>query len=124
VTNLRELAESDLATTLESVDEWGLPVELVDPDGVEYTGLYGQVLYDSLKDNPETGGQIVVNKPVVTLRRSSLTRVPIPGERWAVRIPTTPSTTAALETFLLDEASELGGSLGIVRLYLIRTAQS
>ena len=50
--NLRELAESDLGTTLEG--DFALPVELIDPDGVKQS-LVGQVLYDTVEFNPETG---------------------------------------------------------------------
>lgn len=130
--SLRELVEQDLAQSLEDQNEWGLPVVLVAPDGVVYDtsvndptkALSGQVLYDTLVDNPETGGEMIVHKPVVTLRRSSLARVPAAGETWMVKIPTTPSTTASLETFFLDYPSEEGGSIGFIRLYLTKTKQS
>ena len=126
-TNLRERAESDLKSSLEK--EWALPVQLSGPDGVEDgvdSLLVGQVLYDYVKISPETGEEMTVNKPVVTLRRSSLTRVPEPGENWSVKIPIDPSTTATLQNFVLDKARppEGGRSIGFIRLYLTKAEQS
>ena len=123
--NLREQAEADLAVSLEDQTAgFGLPVELIGPDGTRYTGLVGQVLYDTTEVNQETGAPLIVHNPVVTLRRSSLTVVPVNGEDWACRIPITPSTTAALATFMVEQVSEDGGSIGFIRLYLTRAAQS
>lgn len=122
--NLRELAESDLAVTLEG--DFGLPVELIDPDGTKYTGIEGQILYDQLTADPETGEPITVNNPIVSVRRSSLVRVPQPGENWVVKIPITPSRTAALEDFMLSPVKPPGGggSIGFIKLYLQRIIQS
>ena len=129
--NLRERAERDLARTLEG--EFNLPVELVDPDGNEITaslnddlGLRGQIIYDTVKLNPDTGEEIVINNPVVSLRRSSLARVPEPGEKWLVRIPIEPSTTAAKQSFIKSPTRppEGGRSLGFIRLYLQKAEQA
>jgi len=115
--NMRQQAEADLAFTLEG--EWALPVVLISPDGVMDT-VEGQVLYDSATRNPMTGEQIVVNRPVVTLRRSSLARIPKQNENWLVRIPITPNPQAATVDFLLDQtnAPDGGASLGFIRLYM------
>ena len=115
--NIREQIESDLVTTLEG--DFGLPVELIDPDGVVYDDLVGQVLYDSIDENGIFSG-----KPVVTLRISSLDRVPIAGENWAARIPENPSTTDTLVTYILDKPPMHGRSIGFIKLYLTRTVQS
>jgi hypothetical protein len=128
--NLRERAELDLATTLEG--GFSLPVELVDPDGNEITtslnggDLRGQIIYDTTKLNPDTGEEMVINKPVVSLRRSSLARVPAAGENWFVRIPVDPKTTADKESFVFDPTRppEGGRSLGFIRIYLRRAEQS
>lgn len=129
--NLRERSEQDLAFSLER--EWALPVVLIDPDGNtldtnQNTGepLTGQVLYDSVKDNPQTGATVVTNKPVVSLRRTSLARIPKPGEKWIVQIPVDPSTTAILESFEIDmqRPPEGGRSIGFIRIYLRRVKQS
>lgn len=124
MTNLRELAESDLETTLENPDEWGLPVILVDGSTGAKQTVEGQILYDTVKINPDTGAEIIVHDPIVTLRRSTLSPVPASGEDWSVEIPITPSRTGATELFLMDRADEGGNSLGIIRLYLTKTKQS
>ena len=129
--SLRERTESDLLKSLEG--EYGLPVELISPDGEiinisANTGepLTGQILYDTVGINPETGEEMIVNNPIVTLRRSSLSRVPAPGATWAVKIPISPSTTADLETFIVDSehSPEGGRSIGFIKLHLIKAQQS
>jgi hypothetical protein len=115
--NIREQIEVDLETTLEG--DFGLPIELIAPDGVEYTGLTGQVLYDSVDENDVFSGH-----PVAVLRISSLTRVPIDGENWAIKIPESPSTTATLVTYLLDKPIMHGKSIGFIKLYLTKSEQS
>ena len=133
--NLREQVEKDLSFTLEG--DWGLPVELIDPDGNRYANsenspdplnplpLMGQVLYDQLKADPDTGEPITVNNPIVSLRRSSLARVPENGERWSVKIPTEPSLTAPLANFVMSAVRPYGGgqSIGFIKLYLQRVEQ-
>lgn len=127
---LREQIESDLETTLEG--DFGLPVELIAPDGVIYDKSYndpesllmGQILYDTLVVDPDTGLEVIVHKPVVTLRKSSLEVVPQNGERWAVKIPVIPDRTADKETFLVERPTEEGGAIGFIRLYLMKTEQA
>lgn len=128
--NLREQANKDLGFTLEG--EFALPVELIGPDGKLYntnilTGepLGGQVLYDTNEENPDTGAIITSNEPIVVLKKDSLARVPQPGEKWVVRIPVTPSSTAQKESFVLDRdrPPQGGNSLGFIRLYLRRNRQ-
>lgn len=130
--NLREQAESDLGFTLEGGD-WGLPVELVAPDGTVYvspvsnpeTKLTGQVLYNTQEFDPDTGMDVQIPRVVVSLRKSSLARVPANDERWIVKIPETPSTTAPLVSYALSgKPIQDGGSFGFVRLYLEKLEQS
>ena len=124
MTALRATIESDLASTLEG--EFSTAVTLVAPDGTVYTGLVGQVLYDQRRVEPDTGAVVVVHEPVVTLRRSSLTRVPVAGERWEVKFPISPVAGAAVTSFLLSaaRAPEGGETLGIIRLYAQKVSQS
>lgn len=131
VTSLRQRAEKDLAFSLER--EFKIPVILIDPDGEthdtsENDGLQlgGQVLSDSISFNPETGDQIVSPNPIVTLRRSSLSRVPEPGEKWIVKIPTSPVEGAPVFDFIIDptKSPEGGRSIGFIRLYLRFAEQS
>jgi hypothetical protein len=121
--SLRAQAEADLAVTLEDAAGFGLPVVLIDPDGATHA-VNGQVLYDSIETTAE-GLSVIVHKPVVTVRRSSLPRVPLPTDspRWACRVPTSPVAGAALGTFLVERPEESGGSLGFVRLYLAKAEQ-
>jgi hypothetical protein len=127
--NLRVLVESDLGDTLEG--DWGLPVELIDPDGVVYKksqnnpteDLSGQILYDTVTRDPEDGAEVIVHKPVVTLRLSSLVRVPKDDEKWIVKIPIIPNPTAPKVAFSLERPSEEGAAIGFIRLYLMTTQQ-
>ncbi len=129
--SLREQVETDLAVSLEG--DWGLPVVLIQPDGTKIDTslnsgetLMGQVLYDTVGVNPDTGDSIVISNPIVTLRRSSLSRIPISGEKWLVTIPANPSLSAPLEDYVIDpsRAIEGGRTFGFVRLYLRRAKQS
>lgn len=122
---LRALAESMLALTLEDSNYFGMTIVLVSPAGVVYSGIYGQVLYDT-RAVDENGMQIIVHDPVVTVRKSSLTRVPLATEKgtWAVKIPVSPVSGAATETYLLGRTSEDGNSIGFIRLYLSKLVQS
>lgn len=132
MTNLRQLAESDLALTLESENQFGLPIVLIDPDGnkidqsIHGGALLGQVLYETVSVNPDTGEEMTVNNPVVTLRRSSLVRVPEPGEKWLVKIPVDPTADAPVEDFIFDPTRAPSGSrsIGFITLYLRRAVQS
>jgi hypothetical protein len=125
MTNLRALAEADLADTLEdSEGGFGMPIILISPDG-DKLKINGQVLYDSIVTN-ELGMETIVHKPVVTVRRSSLSRVPKSTDdpRWGCIIPETPLEGAALRTFIIENPDEGGGSIGFVRLYLTRAEQA
>jgi len=122
--NLREQVEKDLGESLES--EWGLPVVLIDPDGTKYDTsandptkpLVGQVLYGKKEFNLDTGQDIYINTPIVTLRVTSLARVPVNGEKWGIKMPTSPSTTAPLVDFIFKGRPLEGGtSLGFIRIY-------
>lgn len=129
--NLREQVEHDLKYTLEG--EWILPVVLIAPDGTIQTkkkgtdeDLGGQILYNTVGLNPETGQEVIVNKPVVSLRITSLERIPQKNEKWLIKIPITPSRTAEKKEFLLSEIkpNEGGASIGFIRLYLRKAVQS
>jgi hypothetical protein len=129
--NLRVQAEDDLYDTLEDPDGWGLPVVLIDPDGAiidksannPTEDLTGQILYDTTVVNPETGLDMIVHKPVVTLRRSSLSRIPVAGEKWMVKIPEIPDPTATKVLHKVERAPEDGKAIGFIRLYLTRATE-
>jgi len=135
--SLREQMEKDLSVTLERPQDWGMPVELIGPDGKSYKTsanspdpanpepLYGQVHYTSTRFSPEAGEDIVENKPTIVLRRSSLERIPLDGEKWHVRFPKDPKLTAEMQDYVLslDRATEGGRSIGFIRLYPTKAVQ-
>ena len=119
-----------MGRTLEG--EYKLPVVLIDPDGVTHDTslndslpLGGQVMFDSAVLNPDTGDVLVTANPVVTLRRSSLSRVPEAGETWVVKIPLSPVDGAAMNDFVIDPSRSIEGgrSIGFIRLYLRKAVQ-
>ena len=94
--NLRELAESDLAISLEG--DFGLPVELIDPDGVKYDSVNGQILYDQVRADPATLDLSPVDWP------ASPTPTPAPPV-----VPTpTPCALSPAEPFAAAYADENG----------------
>lgn len=129
--NLRVAIERDLHESLEG--EFKIPVELTSPDGE--TQIYsanntdellgGQVLYYSRRENPETGEIIVVNEPVVTLRITSLDRVPQSGENWYIKMPTSPVEGAEKRSFVFTptRSIEHGTDIGFIRIYPQRVEQ-
>jgi hypothetical protein len=123
--NLRAAIENDLAESMEG--EWKIDVELTDPDGNVQTmsandptaTLGGQVLYFSQPVDPITGEQTIVNMPVVSLRISSLDRVPANGEKWFIRMPISPVAGAEKVSFVFTgtKAKEHGTDIGFIRIY-------
>ena len=130
--NLRELAVSDLKR--ENIRDWGLPVQLIDPDGTRYTTdnetgetlKAVQILYDYRKLDPGTGEEVTVHEPIVVMMKSSLSRIPVSGENWVIKMPIEPNESATLETRVLSKARAIegGSSLGYIRLYPGKVIQS
>lgn len=128
--NLRALAENDLGVTLEG--DWSSPVTLISPDGERYTQtvdgrpLTGQVLYEIVRDDLDRGEKVTYDTPVVTLRRSSLPRIPLAGEKWGVIIPSAPVVGAPTRLCTISplRPPEGGASLGYIRLYLQNVEQT
>ena len=122
---LRAIIERDLGETLEG--DFGLPVRLVSPEGITQiksandpeNDLMGQVLYDYAILDPDSGAEVVVHEPVVTLRRTSLNEIPscAPGKNWLIKIPATPSEEAEKVTYRIGRTPEGGATIGIIRLY-------
>lgn len=130
--NLRKKINTDLEASMEGSKEWGLPVELVAPDGTEYKTkkgttevLTGQVLYNRTQFNPETGEDLSIDDPMVILRLNSLERIPAQDENWAVRIPSDPDPESPLTTFVKnpDKAMKFNRSIGFVIIYLQKAEQ-
>ncbi|GHU93294.1 hypothetical protein FACS189479_04450 [Spirochaetia bacterium] len=127
--NLRALAEADLSTTL--CGEFKIPVQMIDPEGNRYdTGLDGKAIggmvhWSRTSVNPENGLEVVMDEPIVYLRRSVLPRIPVSGEKWMVKIPVDPTEYAEWEWYALDDqaATREGQSLGLIKLPLVKAKQ-
>lgn len=135
MTNLSAQCEADLSITLEDVDNgFGLPVELIAPDGVIYNTsandptklLSGRVDHASVIQDPDTGETYLVGNPSVVLRRSSLGRIPLKGESgWFVKIPETPSPTATLVMYSTDDRQIFDDpQSGEIMIFLTKAVQS
>ena len=113
---LRKTIEEDLSITLEG--DYGLPIILTAPDGSSQT-VQGQVHYNTLQFDAQSGVDIIIEKPWVAVRRSTLTRIPVAGQRWLIQIPSTPDPDADTDSYLWDGVAPEGGrSIGFMRLYL------
>ena len=115
-----------------NVRDWGLSAKLISPDGIVYdtdaiTGeplKVTQILYDRVRIVPETGEDLMARDTIVCFSRLSLERVPQPGEKWAIQIPESP-TSSVMADFIIsaDRSPEGGKSLEQIRLYLQRVEQ-
>jgi hypothetical protein len=112
--NIRNLAESDLATTLESSSDFGMSITITKQDEPSKTQvLNGKIVYAYNDVEEDTGAPIVVNQPLVTLRVSSLTNVPADGENWYFDIPSSPVEGASIKRFVFSADIKRRGSLSI-----------
>lgn len=131
MSNLREQMEADLEVVLEDYQNgFALPVILVAPNGVrqEFSAndpntprtipLTGRVVYSRFDIDSATGVPCRIDNPIVTLRRSSLDRIPLAGELWSVQIPKEPRIDADLETYVTELPPRDGRSFGWIQLPL------
>lgn len=116
-----------------NVRDWGLLVELIDPDGKKYNTdkITGEPLksplltYDRTRVIPETGEDMIVAEPTVVLSRLSLERIPKAGETWTVRIQESPTSEIMVDYIISPtRAPEGGKSLELIKLFLQRIEQS
>ena len=121
--NVRALAEADLAHTIEG--EFASVIVLIGPDGAKQT-VQGRVRLCKARIDTETGEQVVVPDPNVTVRRSSLSPVPATGESWYAQIPSGPRADSDTTTYRIDtsRAPQGGGTLGTLKFPLVRVAQT
>ena len=128
--SVRQLAERDLAVTLTG-DDYGVPVKIIGPDGLDYSTdtlgqpVRGRLVYDHAEVN-ELGLTVVIENPCLTLRVSTLRRVPVAGERWEFKVPLAITDFTGLVSLFLDnDRPPVGGrSLGIRRYNLIAGTQA
>jgi len=120
------LSEMDLSDTIEG--EFGLPVTLTSPGGVEInqtvdeTPLKGYVRRSYKDTREKSGDTVIVNAPAVKLRITSLSQIPATGEKWIIGIPESPIEGAAIEYYELDPKKpvEVNRSKGTVKLFLAK----
>jgi hypothetical protein len=119
--NLRERIVADNEKIL--VGPFGLPGIVVDPTTGIKQSVRGQVIYHSVRINPDTGARLVSEKVCFVVHTANLTRVPALQESWVFAVPATPSETAPLEWYAtaIDQPPENGRTFGFVRLYGTRT---
>lgn len=123
--NLRSTAAVDAKTL--NIKDWGLPVELTDPDGEQYltdnesgeTLKAVQILFDRRKLDLGTGEETIIKEPVIVMARKSLARIPQADEVWFVRFPEDVTKPTELSNYFLSgaRAPEGGQSLDFIRLY-------
>jgi hypothetical protein len=113
--------------------DWGQLITLIDPTGniINIDATTGdplralQILYDYRRVNPSTGGEMIVNEPVVILHRDSLIRVPQPGEKWIIKMPIDINSTVIQDFIITPTRSPEGGrSIGFIRLYPQKAKQA
>jgi len=137
--NLRELAEYNNQWILEDYRSgFGMPIELTGPDG--NTQVYSANDPDPSNPTVLLAGQVVLHSTVVdaegipmvsdirsvTLRRSSLDRIPLRTEKhlWTVKASELPNPNAPKTTYLMERPEEGGEDIGIITLFLIRADQA
>lgn len=137
--NLRNVSRNNLIVTER---QWGLLVRLTDPDGAIYDRSADkddplrtlQTLNDFKRLNPETGEEVLIIDPVVSIRLDALARKPQSGENWHVKVQIEPLDISldmdfdaaillhpdSFVDYMIDpsKATEGGNSIGFTRLYL------
>lgn len=127
---IRQQLLEDNIQTIEDVDDFGLPVVLISPEGTvqdksiqdESKPLAGRITYSHIDEDVD-GNEIVCRAPAVTLSLNSLVRVPMAGENWIVRIPPNPDSEI-LADYTYERPPLFMRSLGRVKLYLEIVEQS
>lgn len=113
--NLLELAEADLAATLEDTDGAGMEFVLVDKANAEYpvVGTFGDIGYLL---NPETGLPVQGRTIAAAYRMSTLRALTetVPDQGWKVRV----IDLAGTEQVLYVSRYEPDRTIGIARLKL------
>ena len=123
--NLRAEIEKDLSFSIEN--DWGSVVELTTPEGQTQKfsmneplkKLKAAIRYFTSKEDPVTGGTIIVNQPVVTFRISSLIRIPDDSDKWFIKMPISPVVGAPMESFVFtgDRFATHGTDIGFLNVY-------
>jgi len=121
------MMERDLGEMIEG--PFAVLVELLPPGGAWIrTSLRGGPLHGLWTNayfDTEGGEQVVVNEPCLCLRRSSLSRIPLHDEKWALRVQDTPGIQAmAMYVLSTDKVPKSDMSRGIIYLFPQAVSQS
>lgn len=105
--------------------EVGQKVVLIDEDGREYeksalnpeNDLKGFFVSESLEYDINTGMEVVVDAPVLSLPLRALERIPQDGEKWFIRIQTDPFSDD-LTSFTVSGPPKNSKTIGYINLKL------
>jgi hypothetical protein len=118
-----DMMEQDLGTTIEN--DFASPCSMVDPNGNVITvSANGGPLYARFTDDyvsaGESGEAIIIKDPMIIMRISSLSRVPVGGEKWSF------CNLRTGKLYVIDgntKVPERADSIGFIRLYPRQVAQ-
>jgi len=126
----RAQIERDLGLSLEG--DFGQTIVLFDPEGHRHAysandptkPLQARVTYEYQGVNAQ-GLPVTVHSPRVTVRLSSLDRVPLPGETWGIQFPKDPVLGAPNSTYEFKDKPVAGGrSIGFLVLFPTKAKNS
>lgn len=110
---LRQEMEADLAEILEG--DYGQEITLQDPTTGESTTVQGQDIRGMRMFDPDSGMEVFVKTPVVTVRNSRFTTLPREGWGCLIRTSLTDTTTVS---YVVDRVAEDGDSFGWTKCFL------
>lgn len=114
-------------------NRWGVEYSAMGPDGVWQTvdAESGnplktiQVVYNSVEYKPETGEEVVVRDPNITISTRDLDPFPKEGENWVFRLPESMNPGASTKLYKMKKQNFLREDvLGTCRIYLGEVKQS
>jgi hypothetical protein len=105
--------------------EVGQKVVLLDDEGREYdksalnpeNDLMGFLVSESLEYDINTGTEVLVDAPVLSLPLRALERIPQDGEKWIIRVQTSPFSED-LTSFTLSGPPKNAKTIGYINLKL------
>lgn len=124
-----------LSTASKQVNEslFGVHFRAVGPDGIwkNIDAESGeplktmQIIYNSVDEDVQTGAEVIVRTPNVTISNRCLNPFPSPGEHWVFEVPENPMPGASMKQYAMSRDREYREDvLGVTTIYLIEMAQS
>lgn len=111
-THRQDMAD-DLGEILEG--DFGQTIAFMNPADGSTVTVQGQDVRGTRMQDPETGMDIFVKTPVVTVRNSRFTTLPAKGWGCRIRASVTDATTVA---YVVDRVAESGKSFGWTKCFL------